>query len=385
MRRRGFDDLLDLVGSIYDAASSPEGWDTFLERTTTLFGGTAAVFFVRDGRAHGRPFGRLWGLPDDALREFQTDFATRDVGLDTLLDLPPSSVVTDESTPPDVYFRSEIYNDFRRRWHAERYVAGDVFRDTQRFGVLAVQAPRRRAAFDDADQRLFGKLLPHLRRGMQLYSTVGQLQSQHRAVEDLLEGLLIGVVLLDDAGEVMHANATARRIDGLRDGLQIVARQLRATSPASDRALGRAIADAIEVTKGTSATGGTALAIPRTSHERAFRVLVCPGPGAASQSPFRVAAAMVLVGDSDPGLRSPPELTAQLYGLTPAESLLACAVGSGETLEEYAERRGVTMDTARWTLKQVFKKTGTRRQAELTRMLFAGPAAFVKPQGGEDT
>jgi len=380
MRRLSFDDLLDLVGSIYDTASSPEGWDPFLERATQLFRGSAAVFFVRDDRAHGCSFGRLWGLPDDALREFQTDFVTRDVGLDTLLELPPRSVVTDESTAPEVYFGSEIYNDFRRRWGAERYVAGDVFRDARRFGVVAVQGRRRRAPFDDAEQRLLGRLLPHLRRAVQMHGVVGQFQSQHCAIEDLLEGAPIGVVLLDEAGEVIHANATARRIDRLRDGLQIVARRLRAASPADDRALGRAITEAIDVARRRSVAGGSALAIGRASHENAFRVLVCPGPGVESRSPFRIAAAMVLVGDPDPALRSPLELTARLYGLTPAEARLARAVASGDSLEAYAEGRGVSIDTARWTLKQVFSKTGARRQADLTRMLLTGPAAFVKSE-----
>jgi DNA-binding CsgD family transcriptional regulator len=51
-------------------------------------------------------------------------------------------------------------------------------------------------------------------------------------------------------------------------------------------------------------------------------------------------------------------------------------LASGQRLDLVAENLGVTYDTVRKHLKQVFSKTGTDRQAELVRMLVTGPAGL---------
>ena len=69
----------------------------------------------------------------------------------------------------------------------------------------------------------------------------------------------------------------------------------------------------------------------------------------------------------------------RLYGLTPAEARLAAALVAGQSLADFAAGRKITDNTARWTLKQVFAKTDTRRQAELVRRLLTSPAALAGP------
>ena len=44
----------------------------------------------------------------------------------------------------------------------------------------------------------------------------------------------------------------------------------------------------------------------------------------------------------------------------------------GHSLEEAAGHRGVTMNTARSQLKQIFFKTGTSRQSEVVRLVLTG-------------
>ena len=61
-----------------------------------------------------------------------------------------------------------------------------------------------------------------------------------------------------------------------------------------------------------------------------------------------------------------------LYGLTGAEAELVGLLSRGASLEEAADRRGVTLNTARSQLKQAFAKTGTRRQGELVQFVLTG-------------
>lgn len=57
------------------------------------------------------------------------------------------------------------------------------------------------------------------------------------------------------------------------------------------------------------------------------------------------------------------------YDLTLSEAALALHIADGGKMVGYVEVRGITRNTARNQLQQVFDKTGARRQAELVRLL----------------
>ena len=65
-----------------------------------------------------------------------------------------------------------------------------------------------------------------------------------------------------------------------------------------------------------------------------------------------------------------PGMIRAFFGLTPAEAGLAHEITKGDGLSRCAHRLGITISTARSHLKHVFEKTGTKRQAELVRLLF---------------
>jgi DNA-binding CsgD family transcriptional regulator len=62
-----------------------------------------------------------------------------------------------------------------------------------------------------------------------------------------------------------------------------------------------------------------------------------------------------------------------LFGFTPAELALATDILAGHDLAASAARRRITLHTARAHLRRLFEKTGTRRQAELMRLLLLCP------------
>ena len=63
-----------------------------------------------------------------------------------------------------------------------------------------------------------------------------------------------------------------------------------------------------------------------------------------------------------------------MFGMTPAEARLTEALVHGQSLQQYADARRVTMSTVRTQLKAATAKTGTRRQADLVRIVLTGPA-----------
>lgn len=63
------------------------------------------------------------------------------------------------------------------------------------------------------------------------------------------------------------------------------------------------------------------------------------------------------------------ERLGRLYELTASEALLALHIADGGDTGGYAAARQISRHTVRNQLQAVFDKTGTRRQAELVRLL----------------
>ena len=114
----------------------------------------------------------------------------------------------------------------------------------------------------------------------------------------------------------------------------------------------------------------------RTDSPQPYGLLVMPADAMGPHGGRGTGRVIVLIGDPEARVESPPEVLARVYGLTPTEARLAHALASGDPLETYAERAGIALSTARWTLKQVQAKTGCRRQADLVRLVLTGPASW---------
>jgi DNA-binding CsgD family transcriptional regulator len=64
-------------------------------------------------------------------------------------------------------------------------------------------------------------------------------------------------------------------------------------------------------------------------------------------------------------MNEPIDLLQRHFSLTLAEARLALHLVTGETLRSAAAKLSITYETARTSLKNIFRKTGTCRQAEL--------------------
>jgi DNA-binding CsgD family transcriptional regulator len=64
--------------------------------------------------------------------------------------------------------------------------------------------------------------------------------------------------------------------------------------------------------------------------------------------------------------------------LTPAETRLAIALFKGQSVEAYAKEVGISINTARWYVKQIYAKTGVKRQTDLIRLLLKTTARIYR-------
>jgi DNA-binding CsgD family transcriptional regulator len=172
----------------------------------------------------------------------------------------------------------------------------------------------------------------------------------------------------------------ARYIVDLKDGFSLDDGRPRAARSSDDAALQQSIQQATQRVAREQLPEVAVMAITRPSGRRAFPLMVAPLLNAPPESTLLDAMAVLYISDLEGGTLHRSEVLREVYGLTEAETQLVELLCDGHSLEEIAARRGVTLNTARSQLKQVFAKTNTHRQSELVRLVLAAIAPIAHPE-----
>jgi DNA-binding CsgD family transcriptional regulator len=175
----------------------------------------------------------------------------------------------------------------------------------------------------------------------------------------------IGVILAGAGGRVLAANGPAREIVSLKDGLEFSREILQTALPQETSALRNSI---------VAGRAPVFMSLSRPSGKRPLSVLIRSLSQDRDASSSEWPVAVVFVSDPDQRLHVDPTGVKDLYGLTPAEAAVASLVGAGRPVREAASRLGVQTNTVRMQLKQVYAKTGARRQSALVYLIMTGPA-----------
>lgn len=192
--------------------------------------------------------------------------------------------------------------------------------------------------------------------------------------DEALNRISVGVFLLDSNRKVLFRNRRAEALLDERDGISLSQDSLlRGEKPQQTQALRDIVDRAIERSAMNIRQGSDAVALERKSGKRPLIAVACPlgkGPAAPGEP-------VVGLFVTDPQWRSSDaaQAVAQLYGLSPAETRLALALVRGLRLDEIAEEFGLSRNTVSYTLKNLFRKTETDRQADLISLFISNPVA----------
>lgn len=179
------------------------------------------------------------------------------------------------------------------------------------------------------------------------------------AVAASLDHLATGFMVLDQSGQVIHANATAKAITEDGDVLLRTPAGLSTVSRTAARDLRGAFAD---IAAGIKAEH--LVAVPR-DYGNPVQIHLRTLPAATSEGP---AIAAVLI-DPDRRRELSADTVIKTYALTPSEARLCVALANGKRLDEIGTEFGIAPTTIAFHLQNVFRKTQTNRQSELVLLL----------------
>ena len=170
-----------------------------------------------------------------------------------------------------------------------------------------------------------------------------------------------GVFLIQGDGAVSFANRAAKAMLARGDGLVLSEHRLGFSCESTQAEL-QSFLDNDEYGAGESLV----LCTKDMSQDCTYRVLVSRLENGAG--------CCVFVYEANGGPKPLPVQVLQgLYRLTPAEARLTNDLFAGKTLEEAARVRGISVNTAKSALKNIFQKCEVRSRAELMLLLSLGP------------
>lgn len=365
------DEAIELV---YRAALDEALWHEALRKITAVLGGVGSV--LARGRPHSGQLELTWIQEHVPAIEGRWDHyrAYQDFDIRTAhgLSSPPLAVYTDNDFTDDrTIDRHPFYQEFMACYDLRYTIGSRLPAEADEVGIVNVFRSRQQGHHGpDAAERMEA-LAPHLARACAIDQRLAAARRRQRQLRDALDRVPDAIFLLAPDGKIVDANRAAEQLLRARDGLSAPQSRLGASHAPSRKPLAEAIAAAAARRIHPGMT--QALPIPRPSGGRPLQALVIPMPRAdppiITALPAPVTLVMLVVSDPDTLPVPLAVRLAVLWGLTPAESRLAAALASGQSVQEYADQYSLTENTVRWTLKRLLAKTDCRRQPEMVRLL----------------
>jgi DNA-binding CsgD family transcriptional regulator len=371
---------LPLIESIYASALEPGGWKRLAHDLSDAFGRAAVAISMPHPESDQAFDVYRMHLRDD----FEPIFLKH-----LIKGLPWGSPFTgalknrfgsmNESLTDAELAKSDFYAEFMKPQGlaAQSPICHEIATNALgKFAGIAIYRREGCREFQPEDIELGNALVPHLGRAYAIYSRLGGVRRARNALAEILDRLPTGVVVFDAQHTPLIVSRSARRILELRDGITIERGRPRLADRREDGVFQTLLMKACEAALAGRRAVGDVMQVTRPSGRRPFALMVSPLLDTPPGSSAGEAVTAAFLADPDAGPVTTTEVLESLYALTHAEAELVRLLSEGRSLEEVASVRGVTMNTVRSQLKQVFSKTDTKRQGELVRLVLTGVSSL---------
>jgi DNA-binding CsgD family transcriptional regulator len=366
---------LDFIGDIYDAALDPALWPEALTRIADFTRGQAAGIFSKESVSKGVTARHTAGFDPRYVRIYEERYASVDPMSPLLFVAVDQVTSTTDFISYDDFRDGAFYQEWARPQGWVDAASAVLDKSTARFDFLAVVRDEASGLVDDEMSARLRLVAPHVRRAVAIGKMAEVGLAQTAVFGDTLDGLSAGVFLVEATGRIVHANIAGRAILADRDFLYSTRERLVARDAEIDRTLRTLFAAAA---KGDVAigTGGIAILLASRDNERhVAHILPLPAGRGQRAGIGNPAVAALFVHAAAVDRPSLPESIARHYRLTPTELRVLLSIVDVGGAPEVAEALGIGAGTVKTHLARVYQKTGTRRHADLVKLVsrFSSP------------
>lgn len=360
--------LAQLTGQLYEGVLTSDAWGEALQTMALVTGSPSIAIMALDPQAQISAMAQAHDIPEEAMVAYNARYHQLDDTVQFAPNLPCGGWYLDRRDMGErAMRRSTFYQEFLVPHEVDTIACNRLLASDSEEAYLSLHRRPGQQHYTHEDLAAFGQFIPHVQRAVRMRMHMQRLAQRAGLASVVLDSLQVPLLVLDEQGGILLANAQADAV--LCRHPQPLAVQRGCLHPKGLRP--GQFAQLLQSACGRHgrAMAGGAL-VPDEQGQPALQLLVLPLP--AHLQTFNQWArplALVVLGEPNPQHSVHQRLLQQLYRLTPAETRLALALCQGDAPAEAAQRLGVSVGTVRVQLRAIFAKTGTSRQTELVRTL----------------
>jgi DNA-binding CsgD family transcriptional regulator len=373
--------LSGLIGEIYDAALDASRWSDVLGKAGHFVGGPVASIFAKSptsltGTVYYHSSGDRSGR-DPSYRQLYLD---KYIKLDPMTTAQYFSDVGQPMAVADVMpYQEFLETRFYKEWVQPQGIVDAVTAVLDKsvtsaalFGVFRYQSD---GIVDDEARRRMRLIVPHIRRAVLVGRLIDLKAADAASLADTLDGLSAAMCVVDSVGRIVHANTACHVLLDAGDVVSAAGGRIVADDPKIDQIFRELFAAA---GSGDAAIGTQGIALPLRAQDGSnYAAHILPLTSGARRLAGMAysATAALFICKVATETRSPPEIIARAYHLTPTELRVLLAIVEVGGVPETAVALGVAESTIKTHLGNLFVKTSTGRQADLVKIV----AGFATP------
>ena len=366
--------LSEIIGLIYDAASGGVEWQQTLSAVEKFLGASGCHLIAWSPASNKGLLSVVSGVDEAAAALYANHYGAIDPRRIHAEKLPTGAIFRcHEYFDDDFARRNEFYCDYLAKFDTRYLSAANFMRDGAALAHFAALRSERRGPFELEDTARLDLLLPHLRQAFRLQSILESSEANRYRAKSILERFPGPAAVVDMNCRLQEHNSAMDAI--LRSG-QVLKSTAGLLVPNRSDIKAR-LSAAVRMACSMAPIGQGAGARMRLGGDEDGAIWVATvwplvsSLDHGSRLGNRILRSGALVGLTDllRQRRLDPQLVQDLLGLTPAEAKLVACLAIGDTLNDIAERGGLSQNTVRSQLKSVFVKLQISSQGDLIRLV----------------
>lgn len=365
------DALLHLVGEIYEASFKPEHWDKAVQQLCQLFDAKSAAIFMDDHEDKVRAVVGSYGIPAAVVLAYRFGLSRHDY----TFQLQQSAPLGEAKQLIDAHQLKTTHPFYYRLLLKPNDIgylsAMSLYNDDEWHIGIGVHRSFQAKPFSETDLNTLQLLYPHLKRALRIHKEFHKLRSRQQTLQAALGRLTLGLILLRQDGSLSYCNPVAEALLKQHQGLKLTSQhQLQAHFPKENQKLQAMISQLAQLDPQEISTRNLALGLHHPDREHPINIMLTTlhDPLQANHA----GSIALYLSDPDASLNCSADTLHALYELTPAEAGVAIALANGQSPAQISSANGVSIETVRTQLKNIYTKMGVNKQQDVIRLLLAG-------------